>query len=118
MIGYPFTLANRSDLIEFSARSLASHLQDLEQITEEVAQDSFLITMNCGLGYLSPGDALTPELLQGGICIPPIIPEAIPTTSEIIARLDSEGRPLVVCSNRICDGEAIFRALKDDAWCT
>lgn len=93
MFGYPLKDANRNDQIEFSARSLASYLQDIEQIAEEAGQDSFLITMNGGLRYSTPGDAYT-KFIGAHIDYPSQEGHYIPRLEERVRRGGLIGKPL------------------------
>jgi len=59
MFGYPLKDADLHKKREFSARSLGSYLLDVKDVAAEAGQNSFLITMNGGLRYSSPGDSYT-----------------------------------------------------------
>ena len=59
MYGFPLKEADINQQRDFIARSLGSYLLDIKKIAAETKQSSFLITMNGGLRYSSPGDTYT-----------------------------------------------------------
>ena len=93
MFGYPLKDADITDQREFSARSLSSYLQDIEKIAKETKQDSFLITMNGGLRYSTPGDAYT-KFIGAHIDYPSQEGHYIPRLEERVRRGGLIGKPL------------------------